>query len=162
MRRCFKQAIICENSAKSTLIVRYSLNYDVFSIVCNILRRKAVLLLTKKITGNRRMKLVDAHTLYENLLFAYFSMEKDAIQLLYSDNIDSIMERFLDIFVNEDIQKGTNHAKLIQLIYSNPEILNKNDFVKGLNISYSTLQRYRDRYSNTLKIVIDRFLKTAK
>lgn len=108
------------------------------------------------------MKLVDALTLYENILFAYFSMEKNALRLLYSKKIDSVMERFLDIFASEDIQKGTHHATLIPMIYSNPDIINKNQFVKELNISCSTLQRYRDRYSNTLKLVIDRYLKKAK
>ena len=107
------------------------------------------------------MKFIDAHTLYENLLFAYFSMEKNTVRLLYSEKINLIMERFLDIFENEDMQKGTTHVYYIRLIYSNPDIVNKTDFVKKLNISYSTLQRYRDKYSNTLKLVIDRYLKTA-
>jgi hypothetical protein len=67
------------------------------------------------------------------------------------------MERFLEILSAEDSQKGTDHIKMVKNIYSNPEFCGNGNYCKALKISRSTLWRYRSKYVDTLRMVIEHF-----
>lgn len=105
-------------------------------------------------------KMFEDSFIYENLLLSFFSEEQSTLKYLLNDKLNSIINLFLEIFENEDMQKGTNHVQLIHQIYSNISYKNKGDFLRNnLHISNSTLQRYRERYCTTLKLIITRHLK---
>lgn len=102
-------------------------------------------------------KLFDDLFIYENMLLAYFSDTENDFKCVLNDKFDIIMARFMDVFINEDTLKGTNHIQLIGQIYSNPQFENRENYLHSLSISNSTLQRYREKYCTVLRLVIKRY-----
>ena len=103
-------------------------------------------------------RLFDDLFILENMLLTYFSFFYNGFKCVLNDKFNFIMEHFIDIFVNEDALKGTNHIQLMSQIYANHQFDNRENYLRSLNISNSTLQRYREKYCRVLSLVIKRCL----
>jgi hypothetical protein len=102
-------------------------------------------------------RLFETAAAYEYVLYSFYSDEMKPLSIIHNDILPIVMERFKDILSAMDVQKGTNHLRIAKIIYSNPEFNSNNSYYKALKISRSTLWRFRTKYVDTLRMVIEHF-----